>query len=542
MTGLAAARSFLEAITGFTDEPSEGYTPSQDRPARIATVDPAYSGTGAARVTFDGESVLSAKPYALAVPVRPSDRVCMLPVGRGYLVISVIGLAVANPLTAARNRNKLDNGSFRVNQRAVATAVVLLPGQYGFDRWKASGHENLVTNPSAEVNTTGWAATSCTLTRVNTWAESGTWSFQLSAPAAADSFAQLSIPTIIGRTYTVSGTARLTGALTGSEVGAGQARTISARSGAGNLLAASPQLPNVAGQARLSVSFVAIETTTPIRIYHGHTVGTIWWDAIMFTEGNILLPYMDGSTGSPAIWQGTAHASISQSQASTTLTFTSAPQGQLVTISDGGGLVQVIERADVQAEASVFSWAGAATGRTFTHDTAGYSAPPALAASPITVTPGGLTDRVVEVRAVGGARTFGLAQFELGSVPTPFERISLADDLMACQRFYFRRQGSYGTNLAFGFQNSTTGAFAFLTLPVPMRAIPDVLWNDVVWSDNTVFEGLVSRIVIESTFAFDTSYGILTITFAANGVARQPGSLYVRNFGGTGRLELSADF
>jgi len=128
MTGLAAARSFLEAITGFTDEPREGYTPSQDRPARIATVDPAYSGTGAARVTFDGESVLSAKPYALAVPVRPSDRVCMLPVGRGYLVISVIGPAVPNPFLAARNRNKIINGALRINQRQVSSGVVFLFG------------------------------------------------------------------------------------------------------------------------------------------------------------------------------------------------------------------------------------------------------------------------------------------------------------------------------------------------------------------------------------------------------------------------------
>jgi len=415
-------------------------------------------------------------------------------------------VAANGALLAARNRNKLNNGSFRVNQRGIATAVVLLPGRYGFDRWKASGHENLITNPSAETNTTGLSTNACTLTRVNTWASTGSWSYQL-ALSGANSFIHFGGDVggglngfIPGRTYTASMTLRLTAPLTGAQQpGLERGITLHTNTGAGYVITASTPVPNVAGVTRTSFTFTIPQNANQafIRFYAGHAAGTAWMDDLMVTETTFLTPYFDGSTGGGAIWQGTAHASISQSQASTTLTFTTAPQGQLVTISDGGGLLQVIERADVQAEASVFSWAGTATGRTFTHDAAGYAAPPALAASPITFTPGGLTDRIVEVRAVGGSRTFGLAQFELGSVPTPFERILLADDLRACQRFFVRFvhvTGADSAPLGSGMQTSTTASAIMVPLPTPMRIRPFVVMTVCHVSDRVVHTTLVTLI------------------------------------------------
>lgn len=93
---------FLEAVAGYTrNAPSTGSS-SSDRPIRLATIDPAYSSTAspypngipAARVTFEGESVLSGKYYPVAtgyIP-QPSQRVWMVPVGTTYLIAGSISV------------------------------------------------------------------------------------------------------------------------------------------------------------------------------------------------------------------------------------------------------------------------------------------------------------------------------------------------------------------------------------------------------------------------------------------------------------------
>jgi hypothetical protein len=49
----------------------------------------------------------------------------------------------------------------------------------------------------------------------------------------------------------------------------------------------------------------------------------------------------------------------------TTLTFTSAPQGQIVTINTGGSIRQVIERANIVPGTYILSWTGTAGGRAY---------------------------------------------------------------------------------------------------------------------------------------------------------------------------------
>jgi hypothetical protein len=93
---IPTAVSFLDAVTGHLDN---GRTSSADRPIRLAVVDPAYdpfaaypAATPPARVTFDGESTLSGKAYAVAqgfIP-RPGQRVWMVPVGTTYLISGAV--------------------------------------------------------------------------------------------------------------------------------------------------------------------------------------------------------------------------------------------------------------------------------------------------------------------------------------------------------------------------------------------------------------------------------------------------------------------
>lgn len=90
MTGNDAARAFLESITGYADD-EQGDAPSHDRPVKLGVVDPAYAGTGEARVKFDGESVMGVRTYVALLPVAAGDRVVMLPVGRTYVVLGSVG-------------------------------------------------------------------------------------------------------------------------------------------------------------------------------------------------------------------------------------------------------------------------------------------------------------------------------------------------------------------------------------------------------------------------------------------------------------------
>lgn len=62
-------------------------SPSRVASMRFATVDPAYSGTGPARVMFDGETLLTVKPYQfVGSPPVAGKRVRMTPVSNTYVI------------------------------------------------------------------------------------------------------------------------------------------------------------------------------------------------------------------------------------------------------------------------------------------------------------------------------------------------------------------------------------------------------------------------------------------------------------------------
>jgi hypothetical protein len=156
--------------------------------------------------------------------------------------------------------------------------------------------------------------------------------------------------------------------------------------------------------------------------------------------------------------------------AATTLTFTAAPQGQPVTISSGGSIAQIVERANMSAATYVLSWTGTATGRIYKVG----AAAPAYAASPITFVNDGLADVTVEFTAAGGTKTLHLTQVEPGTVPTPFEYRPIALELAMCQRYMYRHAitTNDGDALAMGQATSTTAGYAQLRFPVQMRAAP----------------------------------------------------------------------
>ncbi len=136
------ARSFLDSLAGYQeDEP--GYTPSQDRPVKLGTVDPTYAGAGNPKVLFDGETIMGQRPYPF-IGARPAAgaRVALLPQGHSYIILGAISNSSG---TVGGTRNLLANAAFRINQRAYVSAAALPLNGFGLDRWKATTLNSAMT-------------------------------------------------------------------------------------------------------------------------------------------------------------------------------------------------------------------------------------------------------------------------------------------------------------------------------------------------------------------------------------------------------------
>jgi hypothetical protein len=148
----------------------------------------------------------------------------------------------------------------------------------------------------------------------------------------------------------------------------------------------------------------------------------------------------------------------------TTLTFTSAPQGQMLTINSGGGIKQVIERENVPAGTYTLSWTGTATGRVYNTG----ATPPSYAASPITVTLDGTANVEVEFTASGGTKTLQNVQLEEGSTATPFEHRLIGIETTLCHRYFQRFPDPAGI----GVNSGGAATRVLMPLYTRMRAIP----------------------------------------------------------------------
>jgi hypothetical protein len=208
----------------------------------------------------------------------------------------------------------------------------------------------------------------------------------------------------------------------------------------------------------------------------------------------------------------------------TTLTYTSAPAGQSVTINSGGGLQQIVEQANVPAGTYVLSWSGTATGRIYNVG----ATPPSYAASPITFTADGLANVTVEFTASGSTKTLSKVKLELGTSATAFVYAgnTIDGELAACQRYYWR-VGASTSALGQGMAQATTGSDQFITLKVTMRATPttldfaDLLIGDgisaaVAFTSATIFGG-ANAVGINGSASGLTQYRVYSLRTGASG-------------------------
>jgi hypothetical protein len=148
----------------------------------------------------------------------------------------------------------------------------------------------------------------------------------------------------------------------------------------------------------------------------------------------------------------------------TALTFTSAPQGQTVTISASGVVRQIVEQANVTAGSYVLSWFGTATGRVYNDG----ATPPSYQSGPLSVVLDGTANVVVEFTPASGTATLGNVQLEFGSRATPFEQRPIGVELALCQRYYYRMTGTNTIETSIN-RSGDDNRRAQVFLPQPMR-------------------------------------------------------------------------
>jgi hypothetical protein len=218
----------------------------------------------------------------------------------------------------------------------------------------------------------------------------------------------------------------------------------------------------------------------------------------------------------------------------TTLTFTSAPQGQTVTINVGGSVRQIIERANMPAGTYVLSWTGTAIGSVFN---SGATAPVGVL-SPLVVTLDGSADVVVEFGPAGaGTATLGNVQLEAGSVPSAFEYRPIGTELELCKRYYQAFTGNAtGTTVAVGNSDSagTAGGFSRGISPT-MRVAPTNGFTGTVYVTDFIVYRPLSALTSDrntpDTFSTNPSYTGGTLN------ATRPAFIYITG----GAITLSAE-
>jgi hypothetical protein len=215
----------------------------------------------------------------------------------------------------------------------------------------------------------------------------------------------------------------------------------------------------------------------------------------------------------------------------TTLTFTSAPQGQTVTINVGGSVRQIIERANMPAGTYVLSWTGTAIGSVFN---SGATAPVGVL-SPLVVTLDGSADVVVQFGPAGaGTATLGNVQLEAGSVPSAFEHRPIGTELALCQRYYWQwNSAASGENiLAIGYQTLGNQSVFLVPLPVEMRAKPTVSMPSMWVSDQVAWTVAATMQASTNTNANTKSLPIY-VSHATNGTQFRPSALVALNASST---------
>ena len=226
-------------------------------------------------------------------------------------------------------------------------------------------------------------------------------------------------------------------------------------------------------------------------------------------------------------WKGGASAG--------TYTFTQGALGVNTTITiTAGSLIQVIEGCNVaEGGTYVLSWTGTAQGR-LNGGTYGASG---------TVTVTGWTAGT-NLNVEFNTGTCGSVQLEKGSTATSFDYRPYGTELALCQR-YFQQFGGTATYEYIGdaIAFSTTGAYAGISLLVPMRTAPSFAFTGA--ANNFTLDGgnnnyqITSNLVINS--GTSTQKARLGVSYSAGTITTSQYYTLLTYSTSTGKLQFSAE-
>jgi hypothetical protein len=137
-------------------------------------------------------------------------------------------------------------------------------------------------------------------------------------------------------------------------------------------------------------------------------------------------------------------------------------------------------------------------------------------------------------------------QIEAGNVATPFTTASgsIGGELALCQRYYWRAKvaSGFGTVSNYWFPNTTSLAYAEVSIPVPFRALPSAVeWGgNIGVSDGFNLIGGISSITVAGTTPF-TTYVALTTNMSSSSLTVYRGYKFADQGAGTAFLGLSAE-
>jgi len=195
--------------------------------------------------------------------------------------------------------------------------------------WVGTANASSSTKSAVTVSTDVTASAS-SLIQSSDWGASNKSLRIIPNSSLNQSFGYWDFPTIVGATYTFMATARLSAPITGTLES--RALKLMARSGSDYFSSA---IPNAIGVTPLRLTFKALAASSRVYVWHGGSAGSgdVWYDNIMFTEGDYSGDYVDG-TKPFSKWESSVNTSTSIGYSPQLFDLAGAPSLQQIGVGD----------------------------------------------------------------------------------------------------------------------------------------------------------------------------------------------------------------